>query len=222
MDSMLNGSILMQTVSNVIAEFTGQNKVFTAFDVTQKIRGDGVLSNVRHSEVKEMIFQDWKDTFCDDYESTLTKLKIGDKTMNAYVYHPENVSPTTHPLAIVEEEDEEVEDDNTVVNIDEVDIAHVTKELTESEKRLSIPKDFLAAIGLSAGKIVYLDISDARKIIIRTDNSSNSNMAFYSVNADGRLRFSKSILDKIFQQDNNKYNIYVTPNKSIIEVMPTL
>jgi bifunctional DNA-binding transcriptional regulator/antitoxin component of YhaV-PrlF toxin-antitoxin module len=218
MDSTLNGSILMQTVSNVIADFTGQNKVFTAFDVTQKIRGDGVLSNVRHSEVKEMVFQDWKDTFCDDYESTLTELKIGDKTMNAYVYHPVNISPTTHPLAVVEE-NEEIEE-NEEVEIDDISTSYVTVDLTASEKRLSIPKGMLAAIGLKAGHIVYLDVSDSRKIVIRKDEDSHFKMPFYSINTDGRLRISKPVLDKIFKQDICKYNIYVITNKSVIEVIP--
>jgi hypothetical protein len=216
MDNVVNGNILMQAVSEVISEFTGQNKVFTAFDVTQKIRGDGVITNIRHSEVKEMVFQEWKDTFCDDYESTLTELKIGDKTMNAFVYHPEGVLPTTHHLAVVDEvEDEEVE-------MDELNIVCVTKDLTFCEQRLSIPKGFLLAIGLKAGHIVNVsvDISNSRKIVIKKDDGSDTNATLYSINTDGRLRFSRSVLNKIFNQDSFKYNIYLISDKNIVEVIP--
>jgi bifunctional DNA-binding transcriptional regulator/antitoxin component of YhaV-PrlF toxin-antitoxin module len=205
---------LKEEVKKVLDVFTNEDKVFTAFDVTMALR-KVIKGTVKHSEVKDIIFQEWKDTFCESYESTLTKIDIGGGiTTNAYVYHPENVPATTHFLAV---QDADEEEDNSFIA---VNIAYTTRELSTSEKRLSIPKEMLIKNNMKAGDVVYADTSDSQKITIKKDNSSNSNMSIYSINADGRLRFSKAILDKVFKKESDKYNIYATFKKNIIEVMP--
>jgi hypothetical protein len=203
---------LKEEVNEAIDVFVNADEVFTAFDVTKTLR-KVVKGGIRHNEVKNIVFQEWKDTFCDTYERTLTELEIDGKRVSAYVYHPETVSAKTHPFA-VQDEEETKEDDNFV----DVNIAYTTRELSNSEKRLSIPKEMLINCNMKAGDVVYVDTSNSQKITISKDN--NSNMSIYSINADGRLRFSKVILDKVFNKESDKYNIYATFKKNIIEIMP--
>ena len=88
---------LQDKVVDLIATLTGQNAVFTAFDITKRLRIENPTIDIPHWEVREIVFQEWKNTFCDEYESTLTELSVGS---NAFVYHPETVSPSTHPFQL--------------------------------------------------------------------------------------------------------------------------
>jgi hypothetical protein len=186
---------LLDKVQDVIVILTGKDAVFTAFDVTIMVRNENPKMDVPHLDVKEMVFQEWKDTFCDDYESTLIELTIG---QHAYCYHPETVSPLTHPLAVKPTTDSE-DSDLTV------------------ENRLNISKSHLGILNLKSGQLVKVAVDNGVMTLTPTTDTSGSTLV---VNADGRLRIGEKTLTSAFSKLHDKYEIAVSSDSSVIKVSP--
>lgn len=194
---------LQDKVVALIAILTGQNAVFTAFDITKQLRIENPTMDIPHREVRDIVLQEWKNTFCDEYESTLTELSVGS---DAFVYHPETVSPSTHPLAVQPlmgsgfgGDDMEEDSDLTV------------------EKRLNVSKEFLRPMNLTAGKLVKVSTTNGVMSIVATTDPSGETVV---VNADGRLRLGEKMLTRAFGQLHTKYNIALSSDKSVIKVQP--
>ena len=153
---------LSDKIAEVIATLTGLNSVFTAYDITKQIRIENPTMNVPHTEVKNIIIEEYKNTFCDEYECTLTELTVG---QYAYVYHPESVSPLTHPLV--------VKHNTTPVN-------DVDSDLTV-ENRLNIGKDFLGRMNLTVGKLVKVSTTNGVMSVEPTTDTSGDTLV---VNAE--------------------------------------
>ena len=185
---------LNDKVIALICKLTDVDTVFTAFDVTKQIRIENPTMNVPHADVKEMVLQEWKDTFCDDYERTLTELTVG----HSYVYHPDTVSALTHPLAV----------QPTAAPTSSTPAPNPVAADTDLtvEKRLNIPKWDLEKLGLVAGKQVRIDIDAAEGVISLTECTS-SPYETLTVNADGRLRLNAKTLTEAFGSLPAKYSI---------------
>jgi hypothetical protein len=182
---------LMDKVQAVLVILTGKNAVFTAFDITKQLRNGNAGMDIPHLDVKEMVFEEWKNTFCDEYESTLTELTIG---QHAYVYHPETVSPLTHPLAV--KPDTDTDDSDLTV-----------------ESRLNISKPLLSPLNLSAGKLVNVAVDNGVMALTPTTDPAGKTLV---VNADGRLRIGEKMLTSAFGQLHTKYDIALSSDTSTI------
>ena len=197
---------LQDKVIAVLAVLTGNDGVFTAYDVTKQLRLDNPTIEIMHDEVKEMVREHWVNMFCDECESTLTELTTG---QYAHIYHPETVSPITHPMAV-----------NPVLTAgfgggDDDDVSE-DSDLTV-EKRLNVSRDFLRPMDLTAGKIVKVSTTNGVMSIEPTADPSGETLV---VNADGRLRLGEKMLTRSFNELHTKYHIELSSDKSVIKVQP--
>jgi hypothetical protein len=190
---------LQDKVVDVLAVLTGNDGVFTAYDVTKQLRLDNPTIEIMHDEVKEMVREHWVNMFCDEYESTLTRLTNG---RSAFVYHPETVSPMTHPLASHGNPATAGKSDDTDLTV---------------ENRLNVSRDFLRPMDLTAGKLVKVSTTNGVMSIEATTLTVGDTLV---VNADGRLRLGENMLTRAFGQLNKKYNIELSSDKSVIKVQP--
>jgi len=193
---------LQDKVSSLIAVLTGQNAVFTAYDITKQLRQENPTMDIPHLDVKEAVFEEWKQTFCDEYESTLTRLKIG---QHAYVYHPANVSADSHPLA-----------DTPLIGAGFDTDTDSDTDLTV-ENRLNISRRFLRPMSLIPGKLVQVSAANGVMSLTPTTDTAGDVLV---VNADGRLRLGEKILTRAFGTLPAKYRIAISSDKSVIKVQP--
>ena len=186
---------LQDKVAALICVLTGQDALFTAYDITKQLRGENPTMNIPHQDVRDLVLEEFNNTFCDEYEITMTELTVG---QYANVYHPETVSPKKHPLAV---QDAPATDDT---------------ELTV-EKRLNVGKDLLQSMGLTAGKIAKVSTTNGVMSIEATTDTSGDTLV---VNADGRLRLGEKMITEAFGHLPAKYSISFSFDRTAIEVKP--
>ncbi len=204
---------LNDKVIALICTLTGLNEVFTAFDITKQLRTENPLMSVPHDGgVKEMVLEEFNNTFCDDYERTLTELTVG----HSYVYHPDTVSAMTHPLAV----------QPTAAPVSPTSPTPALSPDTDTdltvEKRLNIPKPILEKLGLTAGKMVRIETDYSQSVagVMSITEVTSSPYDTLQVNSDGRLRLNAKMLTSAFGSLPDKYDIEVSANGMNIEVKP--
>ena len=179
----------------ILEDMIGSNAIFTAFDVTKRIRVENPTMDVPHEDVKEMVQDCFYNDFYEDYCRKCIDLTV---SARAYVYYPTGKSPYDHPLAVQE-----------VVPTTKIDT-----DLT-IEKRLNISKHFLTKLGLVPGKLVRVETVDGVMSLTSTTNSSGSTLL---VNTDGRVRLNSQMLTEAFGRLPLKYNISFNDDDFSIEV----
>lgn len=204
---MVNNNVNVYDVVNdramaVLCDLTKQNKVFTAYDVTKQLRKENPTIDVIHSEVRDIILEEWKNTFCDEYESTLMELNNG---QHSYVYHPETVSPETHPMV----KSKPVPTKN---DVDEFDLT--------DKNRLNISKELLTQLGLVSGKIGQIVTMNGVMSVRSSLPDTMLPARVLTVNTDGRLRIGEKMLTEAFGHLNKKYNVSVSSDKTAINIRP--
>ena len=197
-----------QEVNDVVAEFVSQNKVFTAYDVTVAAR-KRTSHNVRHADVRQavtgIINNDTTNRVANaaDYVMTLLSLNIPSKgNPQALVYHPMNVDPYTHPMAMQNTVAPAPVDDGTAAPVDDGQgnvIPFDGIDLTV-EGRLNIPKKVLSQACPVGGSY---DIKVNGTIVSRFPN------------LDGRVRLGKNVLDS---KNGQKYQVEFDTNLNCIKV----
>jgi len=192
-------------VLDLIISLTEKNEVFTAFDLTEQIRVENPTMNIPHNDVRDMVFEEYRNTFCDDYQRTLTLIEKNGRRSDSYVYHLDTVSALTHSLAV----------QPAVVPTPTSSVSTDT-DLTV-EKRLNIPKSILAKLGLVAGKMVRIRTDDG--IMSLTEVTASRYETLY-VNTDGRLRLNALTLTNAFGRLPDNFDISFNKVDWSIEVKP--
>jgi len=215
-NSSNNGTVavtdsLNDKVVALIVVLTGNNDLFSAYDLTARLRTDPANKgmNIPHNDVRDMVLEEYRNTFCDDYDRTLVKLTCGDDT---YIYHPDNVDATEYHLAV------KTDTTATTTSTPTTDpaVSSTDTDLTV-EKKLNIPKSVLVKLGLSAGKKVRVDSDNG--VISLTEVTSSPEKTMF-VASDGRLRLCQTTLTEAFGTLPDRYDISVTPDQTTIEVKP--
>ena len=90
---------VQRMVADKVAELINNNAVFTAFDVTQAVRAEGVY--LFHRDVKELVHLLFENAaFGEGYERTNETLKTARGSEGAWVYHPAGARASDHPLSV--------------------------------------------------------------------------------------------------------------------------
>lgn len=191
---------LNNKVIALIIDLTGNNSVFTAFDITKQVRSENIKMDVPHQDVKDMVIAEFNNDFCDEYKRSFIELTVG----YSFVYHPEAISAKTHPLAVqpITDPTPTSSDTNTDLTV---------------EKRLNIPKTFLGKLSLVAGKRVRVETGNG---VITLSETTYSPPESLFVNTDGRLRINAQTLTDAFGRIPDKYDISVSDDGMYINVKP--
>lgn len=190
-------------VIDLIVILTGQDGVFTAFDITKQLRQENPTMNIPHKDIRDMVLAEYNNTFCDDYERTLTDLTVG----SSYVYHPDNISALSHALAVQRTSD-------PVSSVTPKKVSDPDSMLTV-ENRLNIDKTLLNNLNLVAGHLVKVTVLGGIMSLTPTTDPTGTTLV---VNADGRLRINESTLTSAFGRLPKKYDIYSNGSITAINV----
>lgn len=89
-----------QLILDVLVLFQTQDKVFTAYDITQAVRTK-TQENIHHADVQTLVHDQWLiDDFDDNYlRDDMVQLNISGKPF-AIVYYPDIKNSSDHPLAL--------------------------------------------------------------------------------------------------------------------------
>jgi len=164
---------ITDAVRDAVTEKTGQEEVFSAFDITKAVRasegGHFATHDVLKAKVHAMFAQGLMPF---SYGKTLIGLDAGGQTVQAFVYHPDNKTAYDHPLAAKQTVQVTVPDDglddsipapvfdtDSSTDSDDADDADDSNSgivvTTTAENRIEIPGAVLAQVSVRAdGKFV--------------------------------------------------------------------
>jgi hypothetical protein len=208
---MTDGTIVAITrdeIMVVVNENLGNGESFSAFDVTDELRGRNVINGenkeILHSNVRQVIrdeFTNGNTFYSADYDRTLVTLNVPNEP-ETLIYHPDNVDAWDYRLA-----------KKDTVTVDDDDDSSFSK---TKEGRLSIPKGFLNKIGVAAGDDIYLlPITDGMELSPYKVLNDQTTMI---VNADGRVRLSTTRLN-CYDLNGDKFKIELSqPRMGTIEI----
>tara|TARA_R110000824_G_scaffold12226_5_gene53501 strand:- start:532 stop:1248 length:717 start_codon:yes stop_codon:yes gene_type:complete len=206
----------------VIATFNSDQTIFTAYDVTRKIRDKG--EKAYHSEIRDLVTNTFNNGSITLYDRTSVDLGGG---IQALVYHPNGTDPnsydkdwidndptqakvktaaTTAPAAsgytplsdLDDDEDDDEDEDDLTSKTDSVHVGSVSVTGTPGitkEGRLQIPINIVKSAGLYPAQDIFVHTVNLSKIEIRTNRLDKSDYAL-TVNKDCRIRLSKNIIFK--------------------------
>ena len=179
---MLTATIA-QNVLNAIKEMTSKVKVFTAFDVTMKLR-DETEDHINHNDVRSIVHNEYAiGELPDTYNTECIDLNNGER---AIVYYPDGKQATDHLKA----KKSTSADINPVVALDKIVSSKARQGgsvkdgnscicKATAEGRINVPKEIIAQVTINGGTY---DIVASGKAIYGKPNS------------DGRVRISISEL----------------------------
>jgi len=177
------------TILEVLETMTQDEEVFTAFDVTKKVRGV-IADNVRHREVRDIVNNEFQTGQMQNYNRDLCVLNFPNAPQ-ALVYYPDGKSASDHPLVDVTDD---TDMDNTDSIIDDDNILVAT-----AEGRVNIPKKLLDKIAPVGGSY---DIVFSGTVYAKAPNK------------DGRVRLTLSELGI----NSNKVKVTVDTNNDTIQI----
>lgn len=191
--------MIASTILEVLDEKIKQGDVFTAYDITIAARAK-TSNNVRHSDVREIVNNEFLQGEMTDYTRDLCTLDLSGSPQ-AFVYFPMTASSYDHPLVNIDTTDDSIDsivDDSTE---DSTEDSTDGKEITvTAEGRVNVPKDVLSKISPTGGSYDIL-VSGTLTCVIP--------------NKDGRVRINARKLGII----GDKVEITVDSSKNIIEVI---
>jgi len=87
-------------IRDTVVDYVSSGIVFTAYDVTIKVRGDGLWAP--HSDVRPIVISMWNGEMTKDYLQTMGNMSGTD--IGVLVYHPIGKSVADHPGGMIVEE----------------------------------------------------------------------------------------------------------------------
>jgi hypothetical protein len=230
------------TVEDVVSDMLVNGFMFTAFDVTKKVRetlGKGTF--VSHSDVNRLVQEKLANGDLDPYVRDMITISIDGVDVRPWIYHspasPANVydplwmenNPTqigmksdmTKPYPTVYIPSvfnvggsSAISDCTTTVGVsdDGVDTVKVT-----SEKRLNIPLKIVEDCGLTPNELISVSIDNNEIKVSKGILSSYSHVI--QVNRDGRIRLGNSILNKIASSNVTEFKVRSENNEIFVEAV---
>lgn len=199
---------LNDKVIALIVTLTGQNTVFTAFDITKQLRREHPGLSVPHPDVKGFVVANYltDDNFAEVYEKECIELKTGDR---AIVYYPNDATPYDHPMA--------VQPASVPAAVNAASPAAAPDTDLTIHNRLNIPISLLDKLGLVPGKLVRIETDNG---VMSLTEVTASTVETLNINADGRLRLNARTLTNAFGRLPDKFDISISSCRSKIEITP--
>lgn len=212
-----------QTTQNVIAEvveeFTDEDQLFTAFDVSKKAQqslkdsGQFDFASHRHRAIKNDVHRQCEAVVSNGlYEKELTDVGAPTK---AFLYYPEgadpssyvaqtrndaaptkqiptSAGPTTQPATAVADTDDDGDERDTGGR--------------SGDKRgtLCVPAHLLRAAGFAANDVAYVSLDQNTIVLSKQVPAGKSELTHYTVDHNTNVRITKPTLERI--NADNGYN----------------
>jgi hypothetical protein len=192
--------VLLTAVDAVLADLTGSNKLFTAFDVTRLVRAKGIT--VRHAEVRELVVDTYRDGLIPNYDCTLHQTP----NFEARVFHPLGEDVTCYnPDDLAPGVGQPAATTAASACASTASTASGSRtQNVDGDGRLPIYGDITRQAGLQPYQRAFIVVDGAKMKIDGSLAGGNS----YMVNKDGRIRISGDLLSVVFK-GAQKYSISV-------------
>jgi hypothetical protein len=188
--------LVSNAISDALAEFVQDQKMFTAFEVTKRVR-EQISDTVLHREVRQEVHNGF-DFLSHGYQRTPVLLIVAGNPQ-VFVYHPVGTDATDHPQALKDttlDTDADDTDSSSSVQASLPDGVYSTTK----EKRLTIPKKILQQVDPVGGSF---------------DVMVNGDLLCLKKNADGRIRVAAGRLG-----GGSNFKITVGDTDNTIHVSP--
>lgn len=210
---MLSNEITV-LIEEVVDEFVGGTRMFTAFEVTKEVQSrlaaPGVLV-VRHLHMKEAIHDQLSTKLTVNGGNYQRQLKDVNAPTPAWVYYPDGLDPSGYVPMDRSDPGNAATDPSqpatvaTFINndADPVDPAVVVTPLSANPKawetngRLNVPNHVMRAAGFAPGDAVYVyedSDSGSPSMVLSKTKKNVDPLTEYQVNSDGRVRISNAML----------------------------
>jgi hypothetical protein len=198
-------------VETQVIGLTGDKQMFTAFDVTRRLRAKG--EDVRHYDVKSVVHDCFaRGQMGMDYDRTVRNVAGG----SPFIYHPDTKDPEAYdphelgssvqaPPAIPDA----VNTPSSVVTTNVSAPIHVsTFDVSRNARgRVRITSQYLKKIGVHAGDAVFC-YPVGKVIRISSDRISGlHDETLYFADEYGNIRLNSRFLDKVFSVNDFKIHI---------------
>ena len=206
----------VQIVKDVIAGLVEGNEMFTAWDVTTASKKAGATQF--HSDMKNVVHDAYIDGEMSGYSRTLIPTPTGD----AWLYHSGgadlqsfiahiNGKPAPIAYPAMPAADPIVGSMTALPSV-------IKKQAIDADGRLPIYEDMLEGINARTGETVFVNIHPDRIVVCNPSWSAGPDH-MYSVNSDGRVRISPSILENI-KSAQGVYSIEHDTTNQILVIKP--
>ena len=201
---------LTQLVEDVIVDFTNEERIFSAYDVTKKLRACG--HDVRHFEVKGVVHGLYTNFEMDNQMiRTGIRLNSGRWTLVYHMnwqdvanYDPNDVAEVAKDTQVTTIDDgtsgqdrdsySDTQDrDNYDMDDEDENDDGVTNLTKDNRRRVCIPANSLRSIGANVGDVVYALPTTDLVVISKTDTSDAHP---YIVDKDNNVRLGNLVLNK--------------------------
>lgn len=188
-------STILGHINDVVEEFISEQKMFTAYDVTLKVReivGKGV--SVRHNEIKNDIHGVMSTHLGGDWNRELVQVVSGKEP--AFVYHyfmddPHQYPSQKNPSSSSSNSSSSLNDDDD----DDSDNSLCVGREQKDRSRLLIPASFMKYLGVKGGDIVRV-YKEIDFIVVSQEDQNLSELAALKVDKHGYLYLSERTLNK--------------------------
>jgi hypothetical protein len=219
---MCNVRTVSQEVAKVIRDFVGADRMFTAFDITKKLRSDTPAKRIFHSDVRGEIRTMFDDSrtepehILSDYERRLCWVT---SDAESFVYYPPGQDPdnysangdsqtvATVAAAIVSRDNDKEDNDDDVTDSSSGKVLHVTQ-----EKRLTIPQSRLEDIQVDLKGTCFC-YADGNDLIVTPYQPDVSGCRSLTLN--GRLRLPSSLLKTVFSDLDKGFSVRQEPQTQL-------
>jgi hypothetical protein len=230
-------------VEEIIEDFVAKGWPFTALDVSNAVKSD-ISDPVRHRDIAPIVRSLYAagSLFQHGYERELIDVTLSDgNKRQAYLYHHWSVDTNAYtnrcqePIVPASFKTDDSSPDAGQLNIGNVVVTSkavptpssvtatpvVQNQLKRSQKndhRLEVPASWVGEVGLSG--TVYA-VRDNPKLVLKNANDVDANddiVGMMWVNADGRLRVTKKVLDRMFTSSASGNELLVSKNQDSIVV----
>ncbi len=226
---------------DVVAQMVCDGFMFTAFDVTKKVReslGEGTF--VSHSDVNRLVQEKFFNGDLDPYVRDILTISVNGVDSSPWIYHSPNSPANIYDPSWIENNPTQigtksdmskpyssiyiptvfdvggssaVSDGTLTVGVsDGVDTVKVT-----SEKRLNIPLKIVEDCGLTPNELISVSIDNNEIKLSKGILTSYSHVI--QVNRDGRIRLGNSILNKIASSNVAEFKVRSENNEIFVQAV---
>jgi len=219
------------TVEDVVTQMVGDGFMFTAFDVTKKVREVlGRDTFVSHSDINRWVQDKFLNGDFNQYVRDIGTVSVNGVDSNPWIYHDPNSGINLYdPLWMKDNPTQTGMKGNTTVPSNvyiptvfsaggTISVADgVARVKVTSKRRLNVPLKTVEDCGFMPNQDISVYV-DSYTIKIRHTVPHDMGHLM-NVNADGRIRISNSMLKKISASNVDEFKVRSENNEILIEAV---
>ena len=188
----------LNLIEDVVNEYTKDEKMFTAFDVTKEVRVR-TKDRVFHDEVKKEVHKMFHNGALPGYNRSLANL--ANANPQPWVYHPQSVDVSKYNGS-------PVNDTSTVADPGTTPISSISSFAgsgtndnddkvykLDTTDRLCVPNKLVRQLSLKTGDTIYVYYANV-KLTLKKDGSDGNFVTSYQVDKDDNVRITAGTLCK--------------------------